>query len=142
MRPNLKAASYSLALLFSVAAAGCGVADQRCNTSVVDSVGPAAATADHLSAAPANQAQFTATAAPGATPEGSECAVPAIIVKLTPAWSVSDKINVKISSAQDATNGLATCVGATTGPVTVTATQVTASTGVSQIVGTATLTCK
>jgi hypothetical protein len=142
MRHNRRVCGCSLALLLSIAPIGCGVANQKCSTSVVDSVSPGSAVADHLSSSPGDQVQFTATSAPEETPVNSGCAVPAFITKLTSSWSVSDNINVKISSAQDATNGMATCIGATTGAVTVTAFQVTPNTGLSQIVGTATLTCK
>ncbi len=68
--------------------------------------------------------------------------MPNVIAKLTPTWTVSDTVNVKISSAQDATNGLATCIGTTKSPVTVTALGALTAGGATQMLGTATLTCK
>ena len=122
--------------------AGCGTAASCSLANVVD-VSPAVATADHMTFAPGDQQQFNASSSlkPSATSSGS-CAVPALSVKLTPTWTVSDPINVKISSAQDATNGLATCISTTKSPVTVTALGTLTAGGVTQTLGTATLTCK
>ena len=53
---------------------------------------------------------------------GPGCATPQILQLVPAAWNVSDPVNVHISSADDATNGLATCVGATNGAIVVTAT--------------------
>jgi hypothetical protein len=77
-----------------------------------------AAVADHMAKAPGNQVQFYAY--PQTELKG-ECAVPAILAPAQAQWTVSDSINVQISSARDQTNGLATCVGATSAPATVTA---------------------
>jgi len=119
--------------------AGCATPQQTCSPTVVTAVSPATATADHMAVAPGNQQQFLATAAPGASPG---CAVPEIIAKLTPTWTVSDTVNVTISSASDATNGVATCLGTTKGAVTVTAIGSPSSGAASETLGTATLTCK
>jgi hypothetical protein len=77
------------------------------------------AVADHMAPAPGNQVQFYAF--PQEQLKG-DCAVPAVIAPAQATWTVSDNVNVQISSAKDQTNGLATCVGATAVPATVTAT--------------------
>jgi len=122
---------------------GCATPPQNCSTSLVTAVSPATATADHMAVAPGDQQHFTATAAPAASPG---CPVPEIIAVLTPQWTVSDTVNVKISSASDSTNGTATCLGTTNGPVTVTAigspSSGTQSGSHSETLGTATITCK
>ncbi|HET7873702.1 MAG TPA: hypothetical protein VFL42_14395 [Terriglobales bacterium] len=57
-------------------------------------------------------------------------------------WSVSDQVNASISNTNDQTYGTATCIGATTGPVKVTATTTDGRlTGGGAASGTATLTC-
>jgi len=56
-------------------------------------------------------------------------------------WSVSDTVNVSISNAQDTTYGVATCVGATSGPVTVTATLPAAKNHGKTVSGSGQLTC-
>ena len=120
---------------------GCGGAPPCSYTKVV-SVSPAVVSADHMAVAPGDQQQFSALSQELPTANSSGCAVPNVIAKLTPTWTVSDSINVKISSAQDATNGLATCIGATKSPVTVTALGTLAAGGATQTLATATLTCK
>ena len=74
---------------------------------------------DHAASPPGNQEQFGAYA--GAL-SGSGCAVPQIVSPVRAVWAVSDSGNVHISSANDTTNGLATCVGTTNGAATITAT--------------------
>ena len=76
-------------------------------------------TADHKAEAPGNQVHFTAFAGGLA---GPHCATPLVIGPILAQWTVSDPVNVQMSSASDGTNGLANCVGATNGKVTVTAT--------------------
>jgi hypothetical protein len=102
-------------------ASGCGgeSATQKCELTIVTTVAPASATANHSAAPPGNQVQFVETDAPTA-PAG--CAVPAWIVRDFPAWSNPDPIDITISSADDATNGAAVCKGATAGAVTLTST--------------------
>jgi len=106
-------------------------------TGITVQAGPAsgAAPPDHTAKPPANQEQFNAYTI---ADEGS-CRLPVPITPSRATWTVSDIGNVKISSAQDATNGLATCVRATAGPVTVTAT-VTLDSFTNS--GTSTITCK
>jgi hypothetical protein len=72
----------------------------------------------HNDAPPGNQEKFNAELQPTA-PAG--CPVPEYIAIVDAQWTVSDPINVQISSAPDS-NGVATCAGTTTGAVTVTAT--------------------
>jgi len=119
--------------------AGCAMPQQSCTTSLVTATVPATATAERLAAAPGDQRQFLATASPASRPG---CAVSALSEKLTPQWTVSDTVNVKITSTADSTNGLATCLGTTEAPVTVTAIRGTSSGSPSETLGTATITCK
>ena len=125
--------------------AGCGTAaPPACVESFTLSAGPADASsptaggiADHNAAAPGNQQQFLASS--GIQVVSGQCAVPALIAVVHAQWTVSDNIDVQISSAQDQTNGLATCSGATLSPAIVTATYTEA--GVTKF-ATSTLTCK
>ena len=99
-------------LLLTLAIASCGV----CRTGVVN-ISPQSVAADHNAPAPGNSAAFTAWGS-GA---GDGCASTASNLGNV-VWSVSDMANVSISNAQDSTYGVATCLGATSGTVTVTAT--------------------
>lgn len=124
----------------SVLLAGCGAAPPSCtvvglNLGVMPAVGQSAV-ADHMATAPGNQVQFYAY--PQEELKG-DCAVPAVLGPAPATWTVSDNVNVKISSAKDQTNGLATCVGATAAPATVTATVTQAGFTAS---ATATISCK
>ncbi len=100
-------------------------------------VSPTAGTADHAAASPGNQQKFTAAETPPAAQPG--CPVPQVIEVLQPVWTSSDPLDVTISSAQDVTNGLATCVNATGATVVLTAKGMVGGTAYSQV---ATLTCK
>jgi hypothetical protein len=144
---SFHAVALSMMLLAAIELmTGCGAAARSCTYTNFPSVAPATATADHVAVAPGDQQQFSAFSQREPTTASAGCAVPTAnptnITKLTPAWTVSDSANVKISSAQDATNGLATCLGTTKSPVTITALGSTTPGGVSQILATATLTCK
>ena len=77
-------------------------------------IAPATGMADHAAAAPGNQQQFSITSMATAA---SGCPVSAVVTQVYGTWTSSDPINVAVSSAHDATNGLATCLGATAGPV-------------------------
>lgn len=125
-------------MLLLAALAGCGSSGGLGCTPALPSytVTPSSATADHASSPPGNQRQFIATSAPGT---GPGCATSQVVERLTPAWTVSDSLHVSISSAQDATNGLAICLGPTRGPATITA-HVVAGTAVTLL--TATLFCE
>lgn len=84
------------------------------------SITPGTATVNHDATAPGNQQKFSAaefaTAQPG-------CATPALGVLVIPTWTSSDPLDVQISNSSDpSTNGTATCVGATSAPVKLTAT--------------------
>jgi len=121
---------------------GCATGATVCSGTNVVTITPATATADHMAPAPGDQQQFQALSQYQLTTNSPGCAVPTVIAKLTPIWTVSDTVNVKISSAQDATNGLAICIGTTKSPVTVTALGSPVSGGATQTLATATLTCK
>lgn len=119
------------AFLISV---GCG-GQQNCELTAL-SVSPSSATADHSVSSPGNQVQFFA----GPVMKG-QCAVPACVNCLGQTWTVSDTVNVSISNnAND--NGTATCLGATNGAVTITATAPASNKSTKTVSGTATLTCK
>ena len=109
-----------------------------CSTVSVLRVGPTNAAADHMAKAPDNAVQFTAFVGQSLVHPQNACGVPTIAAAVKPTWTVSDPTNVTISSAEDATNGLATCVGATTNPVTVTGTTRGSS---GAITATATISC-
>ena len=114
-----------------IALSGCGA--PSCGFIAVK-IAPQTASADHTALPPSNGLTFTAV---GATvPPG--CGVmhsnPANVT-----WSVSDSVHVSISNAHNLTNGAATCLGTTAGPVTVTA---TTPSGGSTASATALLTCQ
>lgn len=84
-------------------------------------VGPADPNAapDHAASPPGNQEQFQAGMG-GAY--GPGCATSQVLHLTAAQWSTSDAKNVTISSANDATNGLATCLGTTSATVSATLT--------------------
>jgi len=102
---------FAFLLLFLLAglSAGCGTSpNQRCVISTATL--PQSATADHILLAPGDQAQFSLqSSAVGMCPE-----IPDVIG----VWSTSDPVNTSISN-QTPTQGLATCLNATTNPVTI-----------------------
>jgi hypothetical protein len=105
-----------LGLLLALALASCGgecfVASMR--------IDPATSTADHGAPPPGNTQQFLAMG----TFTG-HCFFPAdaqFVGMRDVIWSVSDTTNVSISNVADTTFGTATCLGPTSGAVTVTAT--------------------
>jgi hypothetical protein len=109
--------------VWTIALAGCGSqSSMNCTPSFTLSAAPATdpvVEPNHTDPPPGNQEQFIAALFPTAT--GSGCAVPQVVEKVAANWTVSDPVHVTISSANNATNGVATCIGATSGPVTVTA---------------------
>jgi hypothetical protein len=128
------------ALVFSillVLPGGCGGRSSstpaNCNLTGIN-VFPAAATADHVAAAPGNQQSFTGFAV---MPAGCVQLL-ANLTNIT--WTVSDPVNVSISNTPGITYGVATCTGTTAGAVTVTATAPNG--GGATATGKATLTCK
>jgi len=113
---------------------GCSVPAAATNDCTLKSgVVPATAIADHAAAAPGNQQAFNVGFVP---PFPTGCAVPAFVTSPQNfTWVSSDPVNAPISNAKDATAGVATCVGATTVPVTI-------SINSNATVTVATLTCK
>jgi len=136
-------------LLCTLGLAGCAVQPAanagKCTIIQVLNVAPkskpAAGQPDHSLAPPGNQEQFTAVVNFAAANDESGCAIPALGYLAEPTWTVSDPLDVSISSAQDATNGLATCTGATAGAATLTATTQTTSQPPSTLTATTTITC-
>jgi hypothetical protein len=97
---------------------------------------PATATADHRETPPGNQAQFRPQLV-NTYPAG--CPLPATPIIDDAVWTTSDPTNIQINNALGTTNGLATCVGATTGAATITA---KISLPMSTLSSTASLTCQ
>jgi hypothetical protein len=126
-------AYYLVCGLLCVLLTSCGGGDLGCAmTGIV--VSPGSATADHNATAPGNGKQFFALSV---VPHG--CAVTAVV--LQPNWSVSDGVDVSISNVHDGSDGTATCVNATPGQVTVTATLPKSATQSKTFVASAKLKC-
>jgi hypothetical protein len=124
-----------LCLLY-LATVGCGGPSPiilACKITAVN-VSPANATISHTAPPPGNTQHFDVFA----SAVTSGCVVSQSNLT-NGTWSVSDNINVSISSVQGPTFGTATCNGPTSGPVTVTAT-VPAGDG-TNVTNTASLTC-
>jgi hypothetical protein len=128
---------FLLLLLPTAFTVGCGghSSPPDCGTAVALSVAPVSATADHLAAAPGNKSSFVAADVP---PDG--CPPTPSPLRLDLKWTVSDTTNATIGNTQNVDYGVATCVNATSGPVTVTAAGTNAKGAT--ITGTAMLTCK
>jgi len=99
-------------------------------------VTPATATADHMAAPPGNQVQFSSVEGAGIV---AGCPINNVLRLVYPIWTNPEPLDITISSAQDATNGTAVCLSATSGPVTLTATDSTVKPALSAQV---TLTCQ
>jgi hypothetical protein len=128
----LRSALSGLLLLLSVTAIGCG--SSRCKVTAI-SITPSTATIDHSSPAPGNQQAFNAFT------NNNGCAAPGVflVVRYTDAvWSSSDPTDAPISNMAGATYGVATCLNAINGPVTITATRTSSG---QTLVGKATLMC-
>jgi hypothetical protein len=100
---------------------GCAaMGTDACVGTTAYSVTPTTVTLDHMAAPPANQQQFIASSVT-TYPKG--CAIPAVIVSpYQTTWMSSDTVNAPIDSTfGQTTDGVATCKGATTVPVTLTA---------------------
>ena len=100
---------------------GAGVNGGCTPTAFSFAAGPAdlsASPPSHAAKAPGNQQKFNAYA--GAL-SGPGCATPQVMGPVQATWTTSQPAVVQISSAKDATNGLVTCVGATNGAATLTA---------------------
>jgi hypothetical protein len=120
----------------SVFLAGCGVASPSCTLTDILEVSPSTATANHSAAPPGNQQQFSAVIQPTGPPG---CPIPQYVAEAFPVWTNPDPLAISISSAQNQTNGLATCLTATDGAVTLTA---TVGSGQSTQTKTVSLTCQ
>jgi len=96
---------FLAAIFLSAACAGCGGTPQNsCNITAI--VTPSSAISDHLAAPPNNQVQFaTVSNVSGNCP---------LIADTLGTWSTTDPGNTSIDS-----NGLATCLGATTTPAAI-----------------------
>jgi hypothetical protein len=97
---------------------------------------PATATADHMAKPPGNQAQFRPQLI---TTYAAGCPLPATPIIDDAMWTTSDTTNIQINSTVGTTNGLATCVGATTGAATVT---VKVASTTNPLTASASLTCQ
>lgn len=125
---------FCLLLCLMAFAMSCG-STPNCLLATSLDVSPATATADHLAGSPGNQVRFVAA---NHIPDGCQPTPAPLRTDLK--WTVSDPINVTIGNIQGVNYGVATCVNATTGGVTVTASG--PNTQNATITGTATLTCK
>jgi hypothetical protein len=124
-----------LALLLALASTGCGGTSMDCSVAQSLTVLPNPASADHAAASPGNKVPFS----------GFDAIAPGCPLTPGPArtdlkWSVSDPTDVTIGNTANVDYGVATCVNATPGTVTVTATG--PNTAGHTISGTATLICK
>jgi hypothetical protein len=120
--------------------AGCGAGGTPgCVGTDSVSASPATATADHAAAPPGNEQQFSVVEGESFSNASGICAVPAVVRLVYPVWTSPDPLNITISSANDASNGLAVCKNATAGPVTLTA---TSGTGATALTASVQLTCK
>jgi len=97
----------SLALMCASMAA-CGTSSDRCV--VTTAIAPMNATADHNAVAPGNEVQFSLSS----TVKGNCPLIPDSIG----VWSTADPVNTTISN-QASTQGLATCLNATSTPATI-----------------------
>ena len=100
-----KSVVFMSATLLTVVSAGCGGSPQNtCNITAI--VTPVSAISDHLAAPPNNQVQFaTVSTVSGNCP---------LIADTLGTWSTSAPGNTSIDST-----GLATCLGATAAPATI-----------------------
>jgi len=130
MRLKAKATSLFVGILISQACA-----NQNCRLKGL-SVSPTTAISNHLALTPGNQVRFWASAI---VPKG--CLTAACINCSQQTWTASDPVNVSISNGVS-DNGTATCLGATSGPVTITATAPAGAGSSTKVTGTATLTCQ
>jgi len=122
-------------ILLTLALSGCGsrrIDTTNCNLTGI-SVSPQNGTANHSSLPPGNSVHFNAF---GTVPSGC-VASQANLTNVT--WSVSDPATASISNLNDSTFDTATCNGASTNPITVTATM--AGSNGTNLSGTAMLTC-
>jgi hypothetical protein len=127
---------FFLLLFLMVLNSGCGgAASPNCGIAVGLAVAPPTASADHLAASPGNKISFVA----GDTfPQG--CIPRPGPLRLDLHWTVSNTTDVTIGNTQNVDYGVATCINATSAPVTVTA---TGTNGLGNTIsGTAALACQ
>jgi hypothetical protein len=102
---------FAFLLLFLLAALSAGCGSSPNNQCVISTATlPLGATADHTQAAPGDQVQFSLQSS-----AVGNCPLPPDFMGV---WSTSDPVNTSISN-QAPTLGLATCLNATTAPVTI-----------------------
>jgi hypothetical protein len=124
-----------LGLLIAVVVLATSCGGEKCQL-VGLTVSPSTATADHAAPSPANRVQFAAQAE---VPAG--CVVIQCVNCVGQTWAVSDPVHVSISN-NGSDNGTATCLGATNGAVTITATAPVTAGSNQTVSGTALLTCR
>jgi len=130
----LRTVGLALVITGFLVSAGCGSTQQSCDLTAL-SVSPSSGNADHGMSSPGNQVQFFA----GPVTKG-QCVSGGCVNCSGQTWTASDTVNVSISNnAND--NGTATCLGATNGAVTITATAPVSTKSTKTVSGTATLTC-
>jgi hypothetical protein len=134
--PRYTSCRFFLPLLcLIVGGVGCGgTAPPDCSTAVSLGILPTSGTADHLAAPPGNKVSFLGF---DVLPQG--CPPTPGPIRQDLHWTVSDTANVTIGNTVNVDNGVATCVNAAPGTVTVTATGPNRSG--TTISGTAALTC-
>jgi hypothetical protein len=111
--PRKPSFAFLLPFLLAALSAGCGSSPNN-QCVIKTAILPQNASADHTLAAPGDQAQFSMqSSTAGMCPE-----TPAQIPDFIGVWSTSDPVNTNISN-QPPTQGLATCLNATTTPVTI-----------------------
>lgn len=118
-----------------IATLGSCADDKTCNL-VGLQVMPTSATASHLAQTPNNQVRFAANG----DYEGKCVLLACVDCEPGVTWSVSDPANVSLGPSQSGISAVtATCIGATNGAVTVTATKTASG---RTLTGTATLACQ
>ena len=136
-RPRYTSCRFFLPLLcWAVVSVGCGgTAPPDCSNAVSLGILPTSATADHLAAPPGNKVSFLGF---DVLPQG--CPPTPGPIRQDLHWTVSDTANVTIGNTVNVDNGVATCVNAAPGTVTVTA--IGPNQRGATISGTAALTCR
>ncbi len=132
-----------LACVLSVAGCG-GNSNNACVTGPLYNIGPPIAgttIADHRATPPLNQVHFIAYF--GVHGISGNCTLPTDLRKQVQAtWTSTDPADIMIDSGPGFSNGTATCVNASSGPVTLTATYVDADFPTQTQTATTTMTCQ
>jgi len=103
--------SFAFLLLFLLAALSAGCGSSPNNQCVISTATlPQSATADHTMVAPGDEVQFSLQSS-----AVGNCPLPPDFMGV---WSTSDSVDISISN-QAPTQGLATCLHATTTPATI-----------------------